>query len=159
PRVLVGRALLRLTSRSRRPLRPTALHFLVVGLVFLCCFGLVILPEMGLVEAMGRDSTLTGRTDIWKEVLSTDVDPWLGTGFESFWLGKRAEQLWKKYYWHPNQAHNGYIEIFINLGWAGVACTASSWPGDTGTSPVPCAGILGKVGSDWRILSLRRSTT
>ena len=118
---LVGGGLIGLTSLSRLPLRPTALHFLVVGLVFLCFFGLVILPEMGLVEAMGREATLTGRTDIWKEVLSMDVDPWLGTGFESFWLGARAEQLWKKYYWHPNQAHNGYIEIFINLGWAGVA--------------------------------------
>jgi hypothetical protein len=43
-----------------------------------------------------------------------------GTGFESFWLGPRVEQLWQKYWWHPNQAHNGYIETYINLGAVGV---------------------------------------
>jgi O-antigen ligase len=29
--------------------------------------------------------------------------------------------MWRKYYWHPNQAHNGYLEVFLNLGWMGVA--------------------------------------
>jgi O-antigen ligase len=49
-----------------------------------------------------------------------DVNPWLGTGFESFWLGERAEFFATKYYFHPNQAHNGYIETYLNLGWIGV---------------------------------------
>ena len=47
--------------------------------------------------------------------------PLLGTGFESFWLGARAEHLWNMYYFHPNQAHNGYIETYINLGGVGLA--------------------------------------
>src|SRR5258708_23523991 len=54
-----------------------------------------------------------------------DVNPWLGTGFESFWLGQRAEYLWNKYSFHPNQAHNGYIETYINLGWIGVGLLIS----------------------------------
>ena len=50
-----------------------------------------------------------------------DVDPLFGTGFESFWLGDRAKLLWQAYWWHPNQAHNGYLETYLNLGWLGVA--------------------------------------
>ena len=72
------------------------------------------------VEGLGRNTTLTGRTDLWKDLLSLDLNPWVGTGFESFWLGSRAEYFWMKYQFHPNQAHNGYLETYINLGWIGV---------------------------------------
>ena len=44
----------------------------------------------------------------------------VGTGFESFWLGKRLERMWSIYWWHPREAHDGYIEIFLNLGWLGI---------------------------------------
>jgi O-antigen ligase len=44
----------------------------------------------------------------------------LGTGFESFWLGSRLKRIWSLYWWHPNEAHDGYLEIFLNLGWIGV---------------------------------------
>jgi hypothetical protein len=47
-------------------------------------------------------------------------NPIVGTGFESFWLGARAQTLWDKYWWRPNQAHNGYIETYINLGIVGL---------------------------------------
>jgi exopolysaccharide production protein ExoQ len=73
-----------------------------------------------LVEAVGRDPNLTGRTDIWNDVLHLDVNPLLGTGFESFWLGARAEYFWQKYPFHPNQAHNGYIDTYLNLGYIGL---------------------------------------
>jgi len=76
------------------------------------------------VEAMGRNTTLTGRTDIWDDLFRMDKSPWLGTGFESFWLGDRAKYFWDKYYFHPNQAHNGYIETYLNLGWVGVGFLA-----------------------------------
>jgi O-antigen ligase len=29
--------------------------------------------------------------------------------------------MWARWWWHPNQAHNGYIETYLNLGWVGVA--------------------------------------
>jgi O-antigen ligase len=46
--------------------------------------------------------------------------PMLGYGFESFWLGDRLEKLWEMYYFKPNMAHNGYLEIFLNLGFIGL---------------------------------------
>ena len=72
------------------------------------------------IESAGRNATLTGRTEIWSEVLGMGTNPIIGTGFESFWLGERLQILWEKYYFKPNQAHNGYIEIYLNLGWVGL---------------------------------------
>jgi O-antigen ligase len=73
------------------------------------------------IVALGRDPTLTDRTKVWQDVLGMTTDPVFGAGFESFWLGERLERLWAKWAWHPNQAHNGYIETYINLGGVGVA--------------------------------------
>ena len=48
----------------------------------------------GVLQSMGRDPTLTRRTDIWKLVLGMAGNPVFGTGFESFWLGARLERVW-----------------------------------------------------------------
>jgi len=100
---------------------PAYVHALVGAIAMLVVFG-VLLPNgyTYVVEALGRNTTLTGRTEIWGDLLTMDVNQWVGTGFESFWLGPRAEYLGNKYYFHPNQAHNGYIEMYVNLGWIGV---------------------------------------
>src|SRR5574341_206011 len=70
--------------------------------------------------AVGRDSTVTGRTELWEVVLNMQKEPLLGYGFESFWLGDRLKKIWDMYYFQPNMAHNGYIEIFLNLGLVGL---------------------------------------
>lgn len=77
------------------------------------------------LEEMGKDATLTGRTDIWRLVLKMRENPVVGTGFESFWLGNRADKMWALYYFHPTQAHNGYIEVYLELGWVGILVLAS----------------------------------
>jgi O-antigen ligase len=73
-----------------------------------------------LILAMGEDLTLTGRTDLWAEVLAAGTNPAIGAGFESFWMGGVAATLWDKYWWHPVQAHNGFIETYLNLGAVGL---------------------------------------
>jgi len=30
------------------------------------------------------------------------------------------EKLWQMYWWHPNEAHNGFVEIYLDLGIVGV---------------------------------------
>src|SRR2546422_7303302 len=119
--LLTGGVLIALTSRRGFALRPTSVDLPVVGIGSLCLVGLLLAPDAGLVQAMGRDPTLTGRTELWGDLLRMNADPWLGTGFESFWLGERVKSLWSKYVGYPNQAHNGYLEGFLNLGWVGVA--------------------------------------
>jgi O-antigen ligase len=76
------------------------------------------------VELLGRNPTLTDRTEVWADVLAVDINPLVGAGFESFWLGERREALWRKWWWRPTQAHNGYIETYLNLGWIGVVLLA-----------------------------------
>lgn len=72
------------------------------------------------VFTLGRDATLTGRTHLWAQVLDMVTNPLIGVGYDSFWLGDRMTKLWEKFWWHPNQAHNGYIEIYLNLGLIGI---------------------------------------
>jgi O-antigen ligase len=72
------------------------------------------------IDLLGRDPTLTDRTRVWRDLLATDINPVLGAGFESFWLGARREAIWSKWWWQPIQAHNGYIETYLNLGWLGL---------------------------------------
>jgi O-antigen ligase len=74
-----------------------------------------------IIRMLGRDVTLTDRTYVWADLLAFPINPIFGAGFESFWTGQRLEAMWAKWPWHPIQAHSGYIETYINLGWIGVA--------------------------------------
>jgi exopolysaccharide production protein ExoQ len=100
--------------------RRTAVHLAAFTVVLLASIALFFDFGSGMVETLGRDSTLTGRTDLWDELLAMNTNGLLGTGFESFWMGDRLEAIWRVHWWHPNEAHNGYIEVFLNLGWAGI---------------------------------------
>jgi O-antigen ligase len=68
------------------------------------------------IKLLNRDPTLTGRVFLWQQAASLQPNPLLGAGFESFWLGERLKRMWAIHWWHPNEAHNGYIEIYLNLG-------------------------------------------
>jgi exopolysaccharide production protein ExoQ len=75
--------------------------------------------------AVGKDPTLTDRTKIWATVLSMHTNPLIGTGYESFWLGPRLEWFWQTAgLGHINEAHNGYLEVYLNLGAIGVLLIA-----------------------------------
>jgi exopolysaccharide production protein ExoQ len=118
----LGGALMAILSGSKGPAR---VHVAVAAMICVAVIGYVFQDAYAsMVQALGRDTTLTGRTDIWADLFAMDLNPWFGTGFETFWLGERAEFFWNKYYFHPNQAHNGYIETYINLGWIGVGLLA-----------------------------------
>lgn len=77
-----------------------------------------------IIQLAGRDASLTDRTEVWSDVLGLQTRPLLGFGFESFWLGDRLDRMWAKWWWKPNQAHNGYIETYLNLGIVGVVILA-----------------------------------
>jgi exopolysaccharide production protein ExoQ len=72
------------------------------------------------VDSLGRDLTFTGRTDIWSMLLEEDVNLLVGEGYYSFWLGDRVERLSAKYFYHLNEAHNGYLETYLNNGLIGL---------------------------------------
>jgi exopolysaccharide production protein ExoQ len=73
-----------------------------------------------LAQAVGRDPTFTGRTVIWNAVLSMHTNPVLGTGYENFWLGDRLLKVWALTGPGINEAHNGYLDVYLNLGLIGL---------------------------------------
>ena len=99
-------------------------HTVVLVMLSVSIFAVFFDSSGELVEELGRTPTLTGRTDIWREVLSFPVNPVVGVGYESFWLGPRLEQMRELAGFDINEAHNGYIEIYVNLGWIGLTVLA-----------------------------------
>jgi exopolysaccharide production protein ExoQ len=77
-----------------------------------------------LVPTLGRNLDLTDRTELWPNLLKLQPNPIFGAGFESFWMGQRLDELWARYSWYPNEAHNGYLEIYLSLGIIGVGLFA-----------------------------------
>lgn len=78
------------------------------------------------VKFLGRDATLTGRTDLWMELLTQSFNPLLGYGFQSFWQTPAAALIGEKYAFIPNQAHNGYLEVYIQTGFISLFLLISS---------------------------------
>lgn len=77
----------------------------------------------GLLSAMGKDSTLTGRTEIWSIAQQAiSKRPVLGYGFDAFWESPRGGLLFDdELGWAVPHSHNGYLEILLGLGWCGMA--------------------------------------
>jgi O-antigen ligase len=115
-----------LFAASIRPVirRPVLVHVLIVSMLLVSSSVIFLGISPDLLKTLGRNPTLTDRTEVWGVLLSLVQNPVLGAGFESFWLGPRLETMWRLYWWRPNEAHNGYLEIFLNLGWVGVAMLA-----------------------------------
>ncbi len=73
------------------------------------------------VESTGRNMTFTGRTPLWGAVFGYVLRrPVLGYGYGAFWLGNLGNNLWARFVWEPNQAHNGYLDILVDLGFVGL---------------------------------------
>jgi len=99
------------------------------GLLGLFVFG-VAAPFVGGANvarfsgALGRDDTLTGRTQTWAELVPLVKErPILGVGFGSFWTAARRE------FYEMSHGHNGYLDVLLDLGavgifvWVGVLVT------------------------------------
>lgn len=121
---LIAGAIVAITSLRWVARKAILIHLLAIAVLSVSLFAVFFDTSGGLVGAVGRDSTLTGRTEIWRLVLGMTGNPLVGTGFESFWLGSRLEKMWNIYWWHPNEAHNGYLEVYLTLGWIGIALFA-----------------------------------
>jgi len=101
---------------------PTRVHVLVVALLGISLYAVFFQSSGTLVKNLGKDPTLSGRTLIWDIVLAVPLNHWVGTGYESFWLGDRLKEAQSRFpNANLNEAHNGYLEMYLNLGWAGVS--------------------------------------
>jgi exopolysaccharide production protein ExoQ len=115
------------TSFSRIARKPLIVH-LMVAIVVGASFGILFLHIGGdaAFKQMGRNPTLTGRTEIWAALMQFSGNPLFGTGFDSFWMGERMKRMWALDLLDGvNEAHNGYLEIYLNLGWIGLSLLAA----------------------------------
>jgi exopolysaccharide production protein ExoQ len=117
--LLIGIGLIFLTGRRwiAKEFIGTYVLIALVGLL-ICEFEFGILDRVG--HLTGHLATLLGRKELWRECLAIDTNPVFGAGYDSFWLGDRLRVLSEGRPWTPNEAHNGYLEIYLNLGWVGV---------------------------------------
>jgi exopolysaccharide production protein ExoQ len=116
---MMAGGLLLITSISRLGRKPVVIHLMVTTVICGTLATLFFNPGGEVIQSLGRDPTLTGRTAIWDVVLKVAGNPIFGTGFESFWSGDRLRKIWAMNA-EINEAHNGYLEVFLNLGWIGV---------------------------------------
>ena len=74
-----------------------------------------------LSQAVGKSSDMSDRTRIWQVLLSVPINPVLGTGYQSFWLGPRVQWVWARLTGdNVLEAHNGYLAIYLDLGLIGL---------------------------------------
>lgn len=124
--VLALLSVLAVLYRSLRWRYTVAIPFLIT-----CALvgGSVVLWLMGnaerLLVGMGRDPTLTGRTPMWTVIMEmVSRRPWLGYGYSAFWLpgpGSPAAEVHQVLQWETPGAHNGFLDLALQLGWVGVA--------------------------------------
>jgi exopolysaccharide production protein ExoQ len=83
-----------------------------------------------LLELIGKDPTLTGRTDIWANVVPYIYQrPLLGWGYAAFWstLNPAAWEIANALRWFSPEAHNGLLELLLSGGLVGAAWFLYLW--------------------------------
>lgn len=75
------------------------------------------------VSSVGRDPTLTGRTEIWGLVWMMIMDkPILGYGYGAFWRGLEgpSEFVWRSFGVPLFYSHNGFLDVWLDVGVVGL---------------------------------------
>jgi exopolysaccharide production protein ExoQ len=89
--------------------------------------------ESIVVGGLGKDLTLTGRTDFWPQLIeAANQRPWFGYGLDAFFqqaiLGDQtpAYFIYTTTGFNPQNAHNGGISILLNFGYTGLVLILAS---------------------------------
>jgi exopolysaccharide production protein ExoQ len=122
---VIGSGLMMATNLRAFRVRPKRVHALSLAIFVAGGVALLVGGTGDVAHALGRESNLSGRTEIWAAVIPAVSNPLVGDGYESFWIGPNVKKVWRSLvgWWHPedlNEAHDGYIETYLNLGLVGV---------------------------------------
>jgi O-antigen ligase len=109
-------------SRAAKTAVSGAAISLPVLLLFTQGFSSVFSPVL---NALGRDATLTGRTGIWEKINGSTVNPLIGAGFWNFWSTSNGEALAAAVVGAEEagfkSAHNGFVDVYLDGGMIGCA--------------------------------------
>lgn len=133
---------------------PTTRRWLFFGGVAMAALTAFVFLNAGgiaaVLDSLGKDPTLTGRTYLWAEGLAAWREaPILGVGYQAYWVPgfPEAERLWSEFHVSSGSGfhfHNTAIETAVELGAVGVSLLAI----------VMLRAVLGHV---WRLVSDRRN--
>ena len=98
---------------------------LLIAFILVGCSLSVWLPEIfaTTLGAVGKDTTLTGRTDLWPYAIDKIIErPWLGYGYNAFWNGLDGESAYiiRAVRWDTPNAHNGFLDLWLQVGFIGL---------------------------------------
>lgn len=106
------------------------LQFITINLalMLIIIFAILVLNNAEiLVGASGKDLTFNGRSDLWELVIAKVWErPWFGYGYYGFWTSDAASNLRATYEWASN-AHNGFLELLLELGFLGFLIFAAGF--------------------------------
>ncbi|MEO0607339.1 MAG: O-antigen ligase family protein, partial [Pseudomonadota bacterium] len=119
----LGLAVLITGALMKRGLR-TAFAVAWASAVIAAVFGLTLWLAPDLIfDLLGREASLTGRTDIWAVLIGfIEQRPLLGYGYGAFWAEGSAAGDWVRetLQWQAPTAHNGWLEVALALGVTGL---------------------------------------
>jgi exopolysaccharide production protein ExoQ len=84
---------------------------------------LLVTQYQALFALLNRDVTLTGRTTLWTIAVSMiALHPVAGVGYAAFWRGWEggSAAFWALTGWEVPNAHNGALDLMLDLGAVGV---------------------------------------
>ena len=118
---LLGAGLMFMLQRARQ--------YFGVGLAILAVFvvtvGVIYLTDPDFVFGLiGRDATLTGRTELWDLVLRAISErPLLGRGYAATWAptDTMTKAISEAVGWVVPHAHNAFLEVALEIGIVGLA--------------------------------------
>jgi len=119
----------RSAGRAKRIiLTVTVVAVLLAPLAYLVFDTFNTTPAQAVLQASGRDATLTDRTLLWADLLNNAAkNPVLGVGIGAFWVGPIGYEMYplpnwsrKTPQWRPEEGHNGFLDVYVELGAIGL---------------------------------------
>jgi exopolysaccharide production protein ExoQ len=123
---LLGTGIMIVTGMDFIRRRPGRVLALSLGVVLAGGLGLLLGGGSAVSQSLGKGGGLSGRTDIWACSIAAAGNPLIGTGFESFWnanafgVNHCLQVKGFRDLSNLNSAHNGYLQIYLDLGFIGV---------------------------------------
>lgn len=90
----------------------------------------VVFDSDALFAVLNRDPSFTGRLPLWQmSFKAIMLRPWLGYGYSGFWNQDSTivQYIWWALDWQAPSAHNGYLDIWLQIGLIGLALYAWVW--------------------------------
>lgn len=114
-----------------KPKLSVAVTIIFLALIIPIIYSLILNFD-DLLVLLGKTPSLTGRGVFWPQLIQKVAErPVLGYGFEGFWLPWKAElnpaaAIKNSNSYVPQHAHNGFLDLSLNLGLTGLLLYATT---------------------------------